>query len=295
MTMSKMITISNGYLSAVIDEKGAQLTSLRTAENSYIYNDLAVWPKHAPVLFPFAGRLYEQKFLYDGREYGPVQIHGFAPYADYSSEELTDQSVRMKMIVSDEIRRIWPFTFGFSVLFTLRDKTLFVTYRVENKGDRAMYYGIGSHPGFNVPLKAGLAFEDYFVEFPEAGTVVRHEMSDVCLTTGRTAPYSEIRGKRIPLRHDLFDHDAVILSGTGKTAVIATDRDSCKVIVTFPETQYCALWHKVRMEVPFLCIEPWTSLPGFDHELTSLEKKRDYNVLKPASFREHHLNITIME
>ena len=28
-----------------------------------------------------------------------------------------------------------------------------------------MYFGLGGHPGFNVPLEAGLSFEDYCLEF----------------------------------------------------------------------------------------------------------------------------------
>lgn len=289
-----MITITNGILTAKIDEKGAQLSSLSTKNAEYIYDDFSVWKKHAPVLFPFAGRLKEQKFIYEGKEYGPVQIHGFAPYADYTAEDRTESSVRMKMIVSDEIKSIWPFEFAFSVLFALRDNTLFVTYEVENLGEKTMYYGMGSHPGFNVPMKKGLAFEDYRVEFPEAGEIRRNVMSDGCLNVYRQEAYPA-PGSSVALRHDLFDRDAVILSGTGKTAVIRSDKDSRKVIVTFPDTAYCALWHTVKAEVPFVCIEPWTSLPGDESGLTVLETKKDYNALKAGGYKEHHLNITIID
>ncbi len=290
-----MIQIRNEFLTAEIDEKGAQLSRLSSASAEYIYDDLAVWNKHAPVLFPFAGRLKDQKFLYRGREYGPVLIHGFAPYADYVPEDRTPSSVRMWMVITDEIRAIWPFDFAFSVQFSLRDSTLFVSYLVENLGGDPMYYGLGSHPGFNVPLKEGLRFEDYYVEFPEAGTLLRNEMSAACLSLGTSSPYERAAGKRIPLSHDLFDNDAVILSGTGKTAVLATEKDRRKVIVSFPDTAYCALWHKVRTEVPFLCIEPWTSLPGPEGRLADLEHNADYNLLQPGQSRVHHLDITILD
>lgn len=290
-----MITIQNEFLTAEIDEKGAQLCRLATQNAEYIYDDLSVWNKHAPVLFPFAGRLKEQTFTYRGRAYGPVQIHGFAPYADYEVTDRTAASVKMRMLVTPEIAAIWPFRFTFTVRFVLREQTLFVTYGVENDGENTMYYGLGSHPGFNVPLKDGLRFEDYYVEFPEAETLLLNDMSDSCLMLGTQSPCSVAEGNRIALRHDLFDRDALILSGAGKTAVIATDKDRRRVIVTFPDTAYCALWHKVKMEVPFLCIEPWTSLPGEDDGITDLETKADYNALKPGGYREHHLNITVLE
>ena len=90
-----MITIQNEFLRAKIDEKGAQLSSLATRNAEYIYDDPTVWNKHAPVLFPFAGRLKDQKFTYRGQEYGPVKIHGFVPYADFEVTDQTRASVRM--------------------------------------------------------------------------------------------------------------------------------------------------------------------------------------------------------
>ena len=290
-----MITIQNEFLTAKIDEKGAQLSSLATRNAEYIYDDLTVWNKHAPVLFPFAGRLKDQKFTYRGRAYGPVKIHGFVPYADFEVTDQTRDSVQMRLIVTEEIAAIWPFAFSFAVRFELRENTLFVTYQVENTGSDDMYYGLGSHPGFNVPLIDGLRFEDYYVEFPEATALMKNNMSENCLMLGTQSPCSVAQGNRIPLRHDLFDNDAIILSGMGKTAVLATAKDRRKVIVTFPDTAYCALWHKVKMQVPFLCIEPWTSLPGPEGRITDLETKPDYNCLRPGAYREHHLNITILE
>lgn len=290
-----MITIQNEFLTAKIDEKGAQLSSLATRNAEYIYDDPTVWNKHAPVLFPFAGRLKDQKFTYRGRAYGPVKIHGFVPYADFEVTDQTRDSVRMRLIVTEEIAAIWPFAFSFAVRFELRENTLFVTYQVENTGSDGMYYGLGSHPGFNVPLIDGLRFEDYYVEFPEATALMENNMSENCLMLGTQSPCTVAQGNRIPLRHDLFDNDAIILSGMGKTAVLATAKNRRKVIVTFPDTAYCALWHKVKMQVPFLCIEPWTSLPGPEGRITDLETKPDYNYLRPGAYREHHLNITILE
>ena len=32
-----------------------------------------------------------------------------------------------------------------------------------------MYFGVGGHPGFAVPLEKGLAFEDYCLQFEAPG------------------------------------------------------------------------------------------------------------------------------
>lgn len=39
-----------------------------------------------------------------------------------------------------------------------------VIYKVKNLDENTMYYSIGGHPGFNVPLTEGEAFEDYYVK-----------------------------------------------------------------------------------------------------------------------------------
>lgn len=288
-----MVTIKNAFLTARIDENGSQLSSLVSGDTEYIFNNMEIWPKHAPVLFPFAGRLLEQKFKYNGKEYGPVEVHGFAPYAKYEAQIDAENSVTMKMIASEGIKKIWPFDFDFSVNFKLEDHTLFITYIVKNNDTKTMYYGMGSHPGFNVPLTNGLRFEDYYVEFPEAKDVKTNVMSKSCLSTGRQEPFNEIEGTKVHLKHNLFDNDAVILSGTGSRAIIKTDKDTKSITVDYPDTQYVALWHKPKTEAPFLCVEPWTSLPGSDIEIQELEKKADYNVLKSGCVKTHSLNITL--
>lgn len=69
------------------------------------------------------------------------------------------------------------------------------------------------HPGFNVPLAPGLRFEDYRLEF--AGPLRPRQvlLSPKYYISGEEAPYA-LENNAIPLRHGLFDHDAVILRGT---------------------------------------------------------------------------------
>ena len=74
-----------------------------------------------------------------------------------------------------------------------------------------MYFGLGGHPGFNVPLEAGLSFEDYCLEFSEKANPSRVLFTDDCYRTGENVDYPLEDGVRIPLHHDLFDRDAIVL------------------------------------------------------------------------------------
>ena len=287
-----MITITNGILTAEISETGAQLSRLATASNEYLWDgNPDIWPKHAPVLFPFVGRLPNQEYQFKEKTYGPMPIHGFVPTSRFILESHEGSACTMLLVVTPDIRSLYPFDFEFRVRYELEDTTLKVRYLVTNKGETAMFYGMGSHPGFNVPMKDGLRFEDYYVEFPDAGDVVRRTFTDDCHDSGVDIPFP-LDGKRLHLRHDLFDKDAICLGNTGNTVTIKTDKDSRSVTVCYPDTPWCAIWHKVKMEVPFLCIEPWFSLPGHPG-MNDIEKRDDFFRLESGKSNCHRLYITI--
>ena len=55
-----MITIENSKFKAGIAERGAELQSLVNKADNYEYvwtGDKTFWNRHAPILFPYCGRL----------------------------------------------------------------------------------------------------------------------------------------------------------------------------------------------------------------------------------------------
>ena len=155
-----------------------------------------------------------------------------------------------------------------------------------------MYFGIGGHPGFCIPVRGNAAFEDYYLEFPEAGSVKRVLFSEKCLLTGEQADYPLAEGKKMPLRHDLFDDDAVVLENTGSCVYIKCPNEAAHVKVTYPQMPYIGIWHKVKVEAPYVCIEPWVTLPGMDGETTILEEKNDAVSLPSGEIYENIWTIT---
>ncbi len=289
-----MVTISNGIMTAKIDEKGAQLSSFASAKKEYVWQgDPAIWTKHAPVLFPFVGRLPEGMYAVNGRKYGPVPCHGFAPTMNYLVESWEESSCTLLMVKDASVSALYPFDFDFRVRFEIEDKTLTVSYLVTNRGKDDMYYGLGSHPAINVPIKEGIPFEDYYVEFPDAGDVKRRIFTPGVLDTGISQDYP-LDNKRLHLRHNLFDNDAVCLENTGYRAVLKTDLDSATVTVCYPGTRWCAFWHKIGMAAPYVCFEPWFTLPG--HEgLNDLAEREDSLHLCPGKSARHIMTITVAE
>ena len=287
-----MIILENGILTAEISETGAQLSRLADSTTEYLWDaDPEVWARHAPILFPFVARLPEQQYMYRGKMYGPLKNHGIAPYAQFTVENRDASSCTLLMEVTDEIRSLYPFDFEFRVRYRLDGHTLNISYLVTNRGDCDMFYAIGSHPGFNVPIAEGLEFEDYCVEFPEAKDVMRRLFTADKFVSDDDVPYP-LEDNRIALRHDLFDDDAICMKNTGHTAVIRSDKDSRSITVRYPDTPWCAIWHIPGRKANYVCIEPWFSLPG-KPGINDIEKRDDFQRLSGGKKAEYMLSITI--
>ena len=65
-----MVQIENSRLSVTINEKGAELQSVKLHDVEYLWQaDKQFWGKHAPLLFPVVGELKDGKYIFDGDEY----------------------------------------------------------------------------------------------------------------------------------------------------------------------------------------------------------------------------------
>ena len=79
-----MEKISNGILEVQIAETGAELRSIRKDGAEYLWQgDEKHWKRHAPLLFPFVGRLTEKRYVYKGESY-EMSSHGFAPTSAFA-------------------------------------------------------------------------------------------------------------------------------------------------------------------------------------------------------------------
>ena len=124
-----------------------------------------------------------------------------------------------------------------------------------------MYFGIGGHPGFNIPMEEGLSFEDYELEFSRACEPQRILFSQECFVEGKKS-YELFEGRRIPLRHNLFDEDAIVLEKTSGEILLHSTKGKKAVKVSYVDMPYVGFWHMPCMDAPYVCIEPWCSLPS---------------------------------
>ena len=71
-------TIENEFLSVTADTHGAELVSVvdkATGAEMIWGADKAVWGRHAPILFPYCGKLRDGHYELDGTTYELSLIH----------------------------------------------------------------------------------------------------------------------------------------------------------------------------------------------------------------------------
>lgn len=267
-------TIRGEGLSAAISTAGAELMSLCGADGTqYLWQgDPKYWSDRAINIFPYVARLTRGCYTYQGQTYC-MPIHGFAPTAEFTVTEETASSVTFTLESCPEFYAQYPFLFRYSIHYYIEEDTLHVELKVENRDQKTMYFGLGGHPGINVPLEEGLGFEDYQLEFP-ACQPRRVEFTPDCFITGQEHPFP-LTDNILPLRHDLFDEDAIVLKGVPGQVTLRSPKGSRGVTLIAPDQPIYGFWHMPCTDAPYICLEPWSSLPSHQDVIEDLEKQED--------------------
>lgn len=287
-------TIANDFLRVTVAERGAELRSLRSADGvEYLWQgDPAYWPDRAPTLFPFIGRLTDNRCRCYGVEY-PMGIHGFAAGSDFTLVEKRDSRLTLALTPRGDTLRQYPFDFRLEISFRLEENRLEIGYRVENHSERTMPFAIGGHPGFRVPLEAGEEFTDYTLEFSQVCQPDRVGFTPAVYLSGQDEAYPLEEGRKIRLRHDLFDEDAVILKNMDRQITLRGGKSGHGVTVTYPRMPYLGIWHMPKTDAPYVCVEPWTSLPARQDVIEEFTCKSDMIPLEAGGIYHNTWTISL--
>lgn len=276
-------TLKNEILTVTASTLGAEIVSVKRGVCEYIWQgNPEFWSGRAPILFPICGRLFEGKYTYHGKEY-EMGIHGFARKSEFKVMEASENHIVFLLEANGETLAQYPFDFELTVCYTLNGDKLSSAVTVKNTGDRVMPATFGAHPGFNVPLDSG-NFEDWYIEFAEPCTPNELVFSDTCFNTGKKRAYPLEKSRIIPLRHSLFDVDAIFMDKITSPVTLKSDKSSRSVTLEYSasEMPYLGLWHKPQSSAPYVCIEPWCGLPSYDGEVENIEVKNDMLHISPS-------------
>ena len=115
--------IENDKLIIGVKEFGCELTSIKSKATGYEFmwqGNPDIWAGQAPILFPIVGRLIDDKYTLDGKEY-EMPKHGFARKMKWNFIESNGSSMRFCLSDTAETREIYPYEFDLIVTYTLED------------------------------------------------------------------------------------------------------------------------------------------------------------------------------
>lgn len=281
------VSISNGKLNIVVSTCGGELQSIQSQDgHEWLWQgDATYWSDRAPNLFPYVGRLWNNQYQVDGNTY-LLTIHGFIHQQKLQVENLAEDRVTLTFCDTSDTRMCYPYHFKYSVDYHIVNMTLEITYRVKNMDTRPMFFGIGGHPGFRVPFEEGTCFEDYYLQFKTRCCPIRVGFSEQCFVNGEDKPFLLNNHDQLPLSHNLFDNDAIVLKDCGNSVVLQSNSGKKAVKVQFPDMPYLGIWHQPYTDAPYVCLEPWGSLPATHGKIPVFEEQSDLVEVQPN--REYH-------
>ena len=277
-------TLKNSELTVSVSDVGAELHSVKRGDCEYVWvGNPEFWPFKAPLVFPVCGRFYEGKYTYRGKTYD-INCHGFIRPSTFSVAEQTETSICLRLNASEETKTVYPFDFELDVWYILEGSKLTNRFVMKNPmGNEVLPITIGGHPGFNVPLDGKGEFTDYYLEFANECSPDKINCTERCLRDGTRTAFPLEKGKILRLTHDLFDNDAIFLARADSTVTLKSDKTDRTVTLVYPDMPYVGVWHKPKMEAPFVCVEPWCGLPGFDSVIEDMETRSDMYRVQPGS------------
>jgi galactose mutarotase-like enzyme len=266
--------LENDYLQVEVIAKGAELKSVVNKLTGLEYmwtGDPAFWGKTSPILFPIVGTLKDNSYLYQEKIYS-LSRHGFARDQIFGIVEQKKDLVVFSLSGTDSTHEKYPFDFELSVIYQVMGDSLEVTYEVRNKGRDFMYFSIGGHPAFKVPLTAGTAYEDYYLEFNEPEHAPRWPINAEGLIKEQPTPFLN-NSAILKLHHDLFKEDALVFKNLkSNTVSIRSGTHAHGLDFSFDGFPYLGIW--AAKQASFVCIEPWCGLAdseNHDQRLTTKE------------------------
>lgn len=285
-----LTTISNGRITAVISDKGAELQSLTRQGIEYIWQgDPAFWAKRAPVLFPFVGRCREDQYTYAGRTYKMGQ-HGFARDKVFDLVCANAASATYILRSNSETKAVYPFDFELLIRYQISGNALQVTYQVKNTGSTLMFFSIGSHEAYRCPLVGGERFEDYRISFGANEKLDRYYLEDG-LVSRQSEPFIDF-GQALSLRHSYFEKSVAVLKKVRSNKVtLKSDISGHGVEVEFDGFTNVGLWQPKN--APFMAIEPWMGISDSTSFVGDLPLKEDIVRINTGADRTFTHKITL--
>lgn len=217
----------------IAPRRGAIVTSLSVNSTELLYLDRDTFSDPArsvrggiPLLYPFCGRLDEERFLAAGTT---MPQHGFARNQPWTVLEHGGDTLNLEMDSSADVRQAFPYDFTLRSKFLLSPRGLRIELTTHNRSDRPMPLSPGWHP--------------YFPCAPESKEQVR----------------GNIPGMEPGCIRDSGTDGGVVAPPDGRVRIQIPGLPALWLSFS-PEMRHVQLW--TLPGKPFVCIEPFHGPPN---------------------------------
>ena len=244
--------------------KGAELISVKLNGAEKMHDGATFWNRHAPVLFPIVGKLKDNKTFIDGKEFNMGQ-HGFA--RDMEFETLGNNSYVLKS--NKETLEKFPFKFELYISYEVKQNKVITKYKIINKDDKQMIFGLGGHPAFKCEYTTG----EYRLEFEPKEDFEIYQLEEGLVKTKQEETSDFIKENKLFLDKNIFKNDAIIIKNIKSRKVYLKKENKNILCFEFEDFPYLGIWSKE--DAPFVCIEPWFNTADYINSNNIFEEKED--------------------
>lgn len=279
-------TISNSTLKASIKNAGAELFSLKNQDKEFIWEgNPDFWGKHSPILFPIVGTLKNNIYTVEEKEY-QLPRHGFARDMEFVQTTKSENSATFSLQSNAETLKKYPFKFELQLIYTLKESTLDIEYKVINQNTTKMPFSIGAHPAIALPGN----FDDYSLKF-EKEEVLKFSLLENDLVSNKTQVLETIENL-VPLNYKLFENDALVFKTLESNSLTILENSKPYLKVVFEDFPNLGIWTKEQ--APFICIEPWFGYSDTPKNSGDLFEKEGILILDPDQTFTSKFSIQIL-
>lgn len=241
----RMYHEETGNAIEINDQRGGILTQLTLQGENLLHLNGEVYKNKEkyirggiPILFPCAGRLEDDTYTLDGKEYH-LPIHGLARNFPWNLVEKDEEKGDMVLELhsSEETLELYPFEFCLRFTYLLQEKSLKILQEYKNQSKRPMPFSAGFHPYFSIP-----------------------EQVNIQLHTSEVMNTISNKLEKCPEKIPDGEEEVGYLVFETQEKEIRADFGEYKLTVAFDDVfRYLLIWY-VKTE-KFICLEPWTGKP----------------------------------
>lgn len=252
------IVLENEKLLVEVNKQGSELARIYDKEHGReVLWDAKpeIWPRRAPILFPFIGNCFDGKYRVGQEEY-EITAHGFARDKDFTLVSSDDKEVWYALEDSDDTYTHYPFHFKLLVGHRLEGSKIRVMWKVENTGSKELLFMLGGHPAFLTP--EGNTIYDFTFEFNKKDKLHYEAPNSRGYADAAKSGNLSLTDGRVPLTKGFFDDVLTYIFDQGQVERVSLLLPGGKPYVTIhcPGIPYLGVWTMEKTH-PFVCLEPW--------------------------------------